>query len=196
MYCEKCGSQIENGLNFCPECGAPVAKVNSAASVAPAAAAAVTETVASTAVPTETVAPSYTEPTPAAQTSYQQPANTAYQQPNYQQPSYQQPTYQQASYQANYSTPMSEGEAGRSPAKSALILGIIGLVLDFTTYFSIVGLILGIIGLVKASASKKAGFKGGLRGAGFGLSLAAVILGGIIVAAFGLVIVSAVLEEL
>ena len=53
------------------------------------------------------------------------------------------------------------------------------VVLWFFGYTSIVSVILGIVGLVCAGNAKKAGFMGGLRTAGFVLSLIGLIGGGI-----------------
>lgn len=58
-----------------------------------------------------------------------------------------------------------------------MVLGIIAVVLWFFGYSAIVSIILGIIGLVLASNSKKAGYSGGLRTAGFVLSLIGLIGG-------------------
>lgn len=60
-----------------------------------------------------------------------------------------------------------------------MVLGIIAVVLWFFGYTSIVSVILGIVGLVCAGNAKKAGFMGGLRTAGFVLSLIGLIVGGI-----------------
>lgn len=60
-----------------------------------------------------------------------------------------------------------------------MVLGIIAVVLWFFGYTSIVSVILGIVGLVCAGNAKKAGFMGGLRTAGFVLSLIGLIGGGI-----------------
>lgn len=66
-----------------------------------------------------------------------------------------------------------------SAAVASLVLGIIAVVLWFFGYTSIVSVILGIVGLVCAGNAKKAGFMGGLRTAGFVLSLIGLIGGGI-----------------
>lgn len=70
-----------------------------------------------------------------------------------------------------------------SPARAqqlpAWYWDIIAVVLWFFGYTSIVSVILGIVGLVCAGNAKKAGFMGGLRTAGFVLSLIGLIGGGI-----------------
>nr|WP_300170139.1 hypothetical protein [uncultured Flavonifractor sp.] len=71
-----------------------------------------------------------------------------------------------------------ENQNGKGSAIASLVLGIVGVVL-VCFGLSIVSLILGIIGLVLASKSKNEGFNGGLRTAGFVLSLLAVIFGAI-----------------
>ena len=68
---------------------------------------------------------------------------------------------------------------GKGAADASLVLGIIAVVLWFFGYTSIVSVILGIVGLVCAGNAKKAGFMGGLRTAGFVLSLIGLIGGGI-----------------
>jgi hypothetical protein len=37
MFCTKCGTQLEEGANFCPKCGAPVAAAVTATAAPPAA---------------------------------------------------------------------------------------------------------------------------------------------------------------
>lgn len=68
---------------------------------------------------------------------------------------------------------------GKGAAVASLVLGIIAVVLWFFGYTSIVSVILGIVGLICAGNAKKAGFMGGLRTAGFVLSLIGLIGGGI-----------------
>ena len=69
---------------------------------------------------------------------------------------------------------------GQNEAVVSLILGIIAVVLWFFGYTSIVSVILGIVGLVCAGNAKKAGFDGGLRTAGFVLSLIGLIGGALV----------------
>lgn len=72
---------------------------------------------------------------------------------------------------------------GKTPGKGAaiasLVLGIIAVVLWWFGYSSAISVILGIIGLVLASSAKKAGYTGGIRTAGFVLSLIGLIGGAI-----------------
>ena len=68
---------------------------------------------------------------------------------------------------------------GKGAAVASLVLGIIAVVLWVFGYTAIVSVILGIVGLVCAGNAKKAGFMGGLRTAGFVLSLIGLIGGGI-----------------
>lgn len=73
-------------------------------------------------------------------------------------------------------------EPGKGKAIASLVLGIIGFVMCLcvkTVVLPILGMIMGIIGLILASSSKKDGFVGGIRTAGFVLSILAVVLGGI-----------------
>ena len=69
--------------------------------------------------------------------------------------------------------------AGKGSATASMVLGIIAVALWFFGYTSIISVVLGIIGLILAGKSKKAGFTGGARTAGFVLSLIGLIGGGI-----------------
>lgn len=68
---------------------------------------------------------------------------------------------------------------GKGAATASLVLGIISVVLWFFGYSSLISVILGIVGLILAGNAKKAGFNGGIRTAGFVLSLIGLI-GGVI----------------
>ncbi len=68
---------------------------------------------------------------------------------------------------------------GKNAAVASLVLGIISVVLWFFGYSAIISVILSIIGLVLAGNSKKAGFEGGIRTAGYVLSLVGLIGGAI-----------------
>lgn len=66
---------------------------------------------------------------------------------------------------------------GYGAAVGSLVLSIIAVVLWFFGYSAIISVILGIIGLILAGNAKKAGFDGGIRTAGFVLSLVGLIGG-------------------
>lgn len=66
---------------------------------------------------------------------------------------------------------------GQNDAVVSLVLGILSVVLWFFGYSSILSVVLGVVGLVYASKSKQRGFDGGIRTAGFVLSLIGVIGG-------------------
>ena len=68
---------------------------------------------------------------------------------------------------------------GKGAATATLVLGIISVVLWFFGYSALVSVILGIVGLILAGNAKKAGFNGGIRTAGFVLSLIGLIGGAI-----------------
>ena len=70
-------------------------------------------------------------------------------------------------------------QPGRGAAIASLVLGIIAVALWFFGYSALVSIVLGIIGLVCAGNAKKAGFVGGLRTAGFVLSLIGLIGGAV-----------------
>lgn len=77
------------------------------------------------------------------------------------------------------SPPSASGE-GHGAAIGSMVCGIIGVVLCFFGYSSIISIILGIIGLVMAGNSKKAGNREGVRTAGFVLSILAIVGGSIV----------------
>lgn len=66
-------------------------------------------------------------------------------------------------------------EPGKGAAIAGMVLGIISIVTWFFGMGALIGLVTGIIGLVCASNSKKAGYVGGMRTAGFVCSLIGVI---------------------
>ena len=68
---------------------------------------------------------------------------------------------------------------GKGAASASLVLGIISVVLWCFGYSALVSVILGIVGLILAGNAKKAGFNGGIRTAGFVLSLIGLIGGAI-----------------
>lgn len=68
---------------------------------------------------------------------------------------------------------------GKGAAVASLVLGIIAVVLWWFGYSSAISVILGIIGLILASSAKKNGYTGGIRTAGFVLSLIGLIGGAI-----------------
>ncbi len=85
---------------------------------------------------------------------------------------------QTPSYQ-NPQGPVPGKHPGQGAATGSLVCGIIAVVLAFFGYGAIVSLILGIVGLVMASKAKKEGFSGGLRTAGFVLSIIGLVFGAI-----------------
>lgn len=69
---------------------------------------------------------------------------------------------------------------GKGAATASLVLGIIAVVCWFFGYSAIVSVVLGVIGLILAGNAKKAGFVGGVRTAGFVLSLIGLIGGALV----------------
>ena len=67
---------------------------------------------------------------------------------------------------------------GKGAATGSMVLGIVGLVVALFI-FGPLGLILGIVGLVMAGKAKNEGFEGGMRTAGFVLSILAIVFGAI-----------------
>lgn len=72
---------------------------------------------------------------------------------------------------------------GKGQAIASLVLGIISVVLWWFGYSAIVSVVLGIVGLILAGNAKKVGFVGGVRTAGFVLSLIGLIGGAIVLVA-------------
>lgn len=68
---------------------------------------------------------------------------------------------------------------GKGQATASLVLGIIAIALLWFGYSALISMVLGVVGLILASKSKKAGFTGGTRTAGFILSLIGLILGAV-----------------
>lgn len=66
---------------------------------------------------------------------------------------------------------------GKSAATASLVLGIIAVVCWFFGYSALISIVCGGIGLYCAGKSKAAGFDGGIRTAGFILSLIGLIGG-------------------
>jgi hypothetical protein len=75
-------------------------------------------------------------------------------------------------------------EPGKSQAITSLVLGIIGNVFWlfgwWSGYATIGSLIIGIIGILMAINSKKMGYSGSIRTAGFVLSIISVIIGSLV----------------
>ena len=69
---------------------------------------------------------------------------------------------------------------GKGAAIGSLVCGIVSIVFWFFGVTSILSLVLGVVGQVLASNSKKAGFDGGLRTAGFVLSIIGTVFGALI----------------
>lgn len=91
--------------------------------------------------------------------------------------------YDSGSYNGGYNGGYNNGGynngdvPGKGAATASMVLGIIAVVLWFFGYSSIISVILGIIGLILAGNAKKAGYNGGIRTAGFVLSLIGLIGG-------------------
>ncbi|MBQ9414481.1 MAG: zinc ribbon domain-containing protein [Clostridia bacterium] len=133
MVCKSCGAQLDDGLQFCTNCGAPQMGEPQAQAYTDA-----------SAYQQPAQQPTYQYQQPAQQPTYQYQQPT--QQPTYQ---YQQPTtYQQAPYQQ---PARAEDPAASALAKSLLTFGILATAFTFTFYFSFLSIIFGAIGLGKAN---------------------------------------------
>lgn len=79
----------------------------------------------------------------------------------------------------NQAPPPQQQPPGYGQAVASMVLGIVAVALWFFRYTSIVSIALGIVGIVLASKSKSLGYEGGMRTAGFVLSIVAVA-GGVV----------------
>ncbi len=75
---------------------------------------------------------------------------------------------------------MNNNVPGKGAATGSLVCGIISVVIAWFGWGAIAGIVVGIIGLVLATNAKKAGFDGGMRTAGFVLSLIGLILSAVV----------------
>ncbi|MCR5805337.1 MAG: hypothetical protein K6G47_13870 [Clostridia bacterium] len=75
-------------------------------------------------------------------------------------------------YPQNYT----QGPTGEQYATTSLRFGIVGTCMDITVFLSIVGLILGIVGIKKASNASRMGVKTGKQKAGLILSIISLVL--------------------
>lgn len=71
-------------------------------------------------------------------------------------------------------------KCGSEIPDGALICGIIGTVMCFFLYTSILSVVLGIVGLVLAGKAKKSGNTEGIRTAGFVMSIISIVGGGLV----------------
>ncbi len=69
---------------------------------------------------------------------------------------------------------------GKGAAIGSLVCGIVSVVFWFFGWGALVSVICGIVGLILASNAKKAGFEGGIRTAGFVLSIIGLIGGALV----------------
>lgn len=77
--------------------------------------------------------------------------------------------------------PMNDGSVpGKGAAIASLVLGIVGVVLWWFGYSALISIVVGVIGLICAGNAKKAGFVGGVRTAGYVLSMISLIGGALI----------------
>ena len=72
---------------------------------------------------------------------------------------------------------------GKGAAIASMVLGIISICAWFFGIGAVVSLITGVIGLICASESKKAGYTGAMRTAGFVCSIIGLSVGTLIVLA-------------
>lgn len=145
MYCESCGSFINDGEAFCSNCGSPAPRDSAPAAPSPAPA-----------------------PAPAPQATVQpiaQPVQTAYQ--PYQQPQYQQPVqiaqpiYQPVYQQPVIITPINNTRMRVNVAATVgLVLGIITLCAAWIPVVNVLPAIPGLIFSIAGVAKKDAGGKG------------------------------------
>lgn len=169
MYCEQCGSFIENGESFCSNCGAPAPASASAPASAPAPAPGPEP------APGPVVQPIVQSPAQPVEPVYPQPVQPVYQSPLYQQPV--QPIYQQPAYMQGgvVVTPFDRPQKN-TIATIGMIFGIVTISLFWLMIFNfvpgVVGTVLSCIGLAKKNAEGK-----GRAIAGLVTSVLGILLG-------------------
>lgn len=163
MYCEQCGSFIQDGESFCSNCGAPAPAAKPAPAPGPEPA------------PGPVVQPIVQSPAQPVEPLYQQPAaQPVYQSPLYQpvQPIYQQPAYMQGGVVV---TPFDRPKKNIC-ATVGMIFGIITISMFWLMIFNfipgVVGTILSCIGLAQKNSDGK-----GKAIAGLITSVLGVLLG-------------------
>lgn len=155
MRCKRCDEQIDENMDFCPNCGAPVAAASSAGA----------HTTLLPSMPRDTDSPTITAPT-----AYQTPPS--YQQPSYQPLTHQPPSYQQPSYQSSGYNP----GAYVPPALPNSQAAIVSLVFGILSYvmLPVVGAIVAIV--AGHIAKREIRDSNGQLGGG-GLATAGLVLG-------------------
>lgn len=162
MFCEQCGSHIQDGEAFCTNCGAHAPAAQAAPAPAPA--------------PGPVVQPIIQTPAQPVEPVYQQPV---YQQSLPVQPIYQQPVYQQPAYQAVVITPF-ERPKPNGFATAGMVLGIVTCALYWTSVFNMIPGIMAIVFSIAGITKKDCGGKGkciaGFITAGVGMLLGIIAL--------------------
>ena len=127
-------------------------------------------------VPETTAQPSEEKPEVYQEQAQQQPVQQTNGQDQYGQQTYGQPQYgPQGMYQQPYPQPYPEQtQPGNGLAIASLVLGICSIPLAF--FFSIGGIVCGIIGLVLASMAKKRGNFSGMRTGGLICSIIGLVV--------------------
>jgi hypothetical protein len=161
MYCENCGSFIQDGEAFCSNCGSAV-KAAPVGEPAPAPG-------------PESVQPAPIEPIVAQPYTQAQPVQPVYQQPVYQQPAYQQPAYQQPVMITPFEQPKRN-----TFATLGMIFGIVTAATYWTSIFNMIpgicAIIFSIIGLTKKDCGGKGKCVAGFITAGVGIVLGILVL--------------------
>ena len=176
MYCESCGSFINDGESFCSNCGART----------PQAARPVVQPITQPSqVPVYTSQPS-PAPMPINQPVYPQQTQTVYPQnalPVYTPPQYQQvhPIYQQPAYQQVVVTQLSDTRKRVNGAATAgLVFGIITACICWIPLVNLLpaifGLIFSIVGLSKKNAGGKGRAIAGIIMSGVGMLISAYVI--------------------
>ena len=161
MFCEQCGSLIQDGEAFCTNCGARVPAAQAAPTPAPA--------------PGPSVQPIIQTQAQPVQPAYQ----PVYQQPQAVQPIYPQPGFQQPAYQAVVITPF-ERPKPNGFATAGMVLGIVTCVTYWTSVINmipgIMAIIFSIIGINKKDCGGRGKCIAGFITAGIGMLLGIVAL--------------------
>ena len=86
--------------------------------------------------------------------------------------------------QANVNvTPQGGEQPGKGQAIACLVCGIVSVICWFFGWSALASVVLGIVGIVLAGNAKKAGYVGGMRTAGFVLSIVGLVVGAVVLMA-------------
>ena len=173
MFCTNCGSDIPSGNKFCVECGAAVEAAATAGGV-----------IGADSTPLDSVEPETNTYSSNSENVYDSTASDYSSTSSATADSYNTTNTSDYSTGYNYSDSTASAPAIdpelEKMGHSTMVTGIVSAAFTVSVFLSLIGVIIGIVGLTKASKTKKAGYRRPKVHVGFGLSLYSVIAGSII----------------